>query len=120
MPEPRFLFTWQPCLVRLGAIACLSLGCSGFQTVSPKVESGRPVEVASFPTADKDWRVDEHASADWDQAALEEAIRFAGEHRTTGIVIVQAGRLIAEPQKRCRHPGTCAESCAGNMLGGVP
>lgn len=49
-----------------------------------------------FPSANKDWEKVDPKAAGFDTKALEEALNYAGEHNTTGIVILYKGRILAE------------------------
>ena len=49
-----------------------------------------------FPSANKDWEKVDPKAAGFDTKGLEEALNYAGEHNTTGIVILYKGRILAE------------------------
>ena len=49
-----------------------------------------------FPTADSAWELIDPEAAGWDKKALEKAINFAGACRSTGVVILHRGRIMAE------------------------
>jgi CubicO group peptidase (beta-lactamase class C family) len=49
-----------------------------------------------FPPLTGDWETIDPAQVGWDPAALEKALQFAGEHKSSGVVILVRGRLLAE------------------------
>jgi CubicO group peptidase (beta-lactamase class C family) len=49
-----------------------------------------------FPPAQGEWESVAPSIAGWDAAALERALSFAGEQRSTALVVVQRGRILAE------------------------
>jgi CubicO group peptidase (beta-lactamase class C family) len=49
-----------------------------------------------FPAPGAAWESVAPASVRWDAAALTRALAFAGEHRSTGMVILHRGRILAE------------------------
>lgn len=49
-----------------------------------------------FPGEDVDWARVSPAEAGWDAAALDVAIEFAGAHHSSGVVVLQNGRILAE------------------------
>ncbi len=49
-----------------------------------------------FPYENKNWEKIDPKTAGFDSKALEEALNYAGEHNTTGIVMLYKGRILAE------------------------
>lgn len=49
-----------------------------------------------FPSANMDWEKVDPKAAGFDAQGLEEALNYAGEHNTTGIVILYKGRILVE------------------------
>jgi CubicO group peptidase (beta-lactamase class C family) len=51
---------------------------------------------AYFPPAEGEWQSIEAAAAGWNEQALAEALAYAREQRSSGLVVVQHGRMVAE------------------------
>jgi CubicO group peptidase (beta-lactamase class C family) len=49
-----------------------------------------------FPPAQGDWETADPAAVGWDPVALERALDFAGRRRSTAVVALQDGRIVAE------------------------
>ncbi|MBI4764696.1 MAG: serine hydrolase [Deltaproteobacteria bacterium] len=49
-----------------------------------------------FPFENKDWEKADPKAVGFNSRGLEEALNYAGEHNTTGIVILYKGRVLAE------------------------
>lgn len=49
-----------------------------------------------FPESDADWESVEPASVGWDADKLSDALNIAGERKSSGVVILQGGRILAE------------------------
>jgi CubicO group peptidase (beta-lactamase class C family) len=49
-----------------------------------------------FPSADSTWETVDAGRTGWNTEALERALTFAGEHQSTGVVILDHGRIVAE------------------------
>ncbi|MDB2445226.1 beta-lactamase family protein [Gammaproteobacteria bacterium] len=49
-----------------------------------------------FPMEDTDWEVISPSEAGWDPALLAEAVKLAGDRKSSGLLILQNGKIIAE------------------------
>ncbi|MCZ6674544.1 MAG: serine hydrolase, partial [Verrucomicrobia bacterium] len=49
-----------------------------------------------FPPENGEWETIDPASAGWDQSKLDELLTFAGEQRSSGVLILQNGKILAE------------------------
>ncbi len=70
-------------------------GCGG----TPKVEETTSVEPAPklyFPPDSGEWERIDPASAGWDPEALEAVLEYAEQQRSSGVVILLKGRILAE------------------------
>ena len=70
-------------------------GCSS----APKVEettSAEPATQLYFPPDSGEWERIDPASAGWDLEALEAVLEYAGQQRSSGVVILLKGRILAE------------------------
>ncbi len=61
-----------------------------------KTGNSRAKESLFFPTENKDWDHVDPKTVGFDTKALEEALNYAGEHNSTGLVILYKGRILAE------------------------
>ena len=68
--------------------------------------SGRnlPGQELYFPDADSNWEKVTAAEAGWDASKLSEAIDFAFERKTSSIVILHGGRILAERHRVLTSP----------------
>ncbi len=79
--------------VFVGLIFALFNCCVGAQ------ESSDQVQVATqpfFPKSDSDWKRLTPSSAGWDEAALKELLRYAGEQKSSALVVLLRGRIVVE------------------------
>ena len=70
-------------------------GCSS----APKVEEATSAEPATelyFPPDSGEWERIDPASAGWDPEALEAVLEYAEQQRSSGVVILLNGRILAE------------------------
>ena len=49
-----------------------------------------------FPPDQGTWQTVRPADVGWDQAKLQEALDYAGQHRSSGVVILHQGKILAE------------------------
>src|SRR6188508_3113754 len=49
-----------------------------------------------FPPTEGKWQQVEPAKAGWDAAAIDSALTYAGEQRSSGVVVLYRGRIVAE------------------------
>jgi CubicO group peptidase (beta-lactamase class C family) len=56
-----------------------------------------------FPTRDAEWESVAPAGVRWDAGALARTLAFASEHRSTGMVILHRGRILAEQYWRVEN-----------------
>ena len=73
----------------------LLAGCSS----APKVEEATSAEPATelyFPPDSGEWERIDPASAGWDPEALEAVLEYAEQQRSSGVVILLNGRILAE------------------------
>jgi CubicO group peptidase (beta-lactamase class C family) len=49
-----------------------------------------------FPTKDTEWEVTSPSDTDWDPELLAEALKLAGERQSSGILILENGKILAE------------------------
>ena len=84
---------------------CLPLACAGpepeMPPSNPAVESastGQPESGPAlyFPPSSGPWETVDPAAAGWDAGQLDAALSLAGERRSTGVVILHRGRIMAE------------------------
>ena len=84
---------------------CLPLACAGPEPEvpppNPAVESastGQPESGPAlyFPPSGGPWETVDPAAAGWDAGQLDAALSLAGERRSTGVVILHRGRIMAE------------------------
>jgi CubicO group peptidase (beta-lactamase class C family) len=60
------------------------------------LEGDQAVAPIYFPPSSGKWETVAPAQAGWDAAALDAAITYAGEQRSTGVVVLHRGRILAE------------------------
>lgn len=77
--------------VARGAVAAASLALAGRVSIA----SARPAALY-FPPAAGDWETVDPASVGWNAGALDDALEVAGRRRSTGVVILVGGRVLAE------------------------
>ncbi len=84
-------------LTRKDALVCGGLAVAGL-TLAGRVPIARAAGTADlyFPPRSAAWETVDAASAGWDAAALESALDFAGARRSTGVVVLVGGRILAE------------------------
>lgn len=87
----RLAFTVAVLLVASSTVAAGQTPGTGPTAATATAEG----TLASFPTRDS-WETEDAATSGWNPEALEDALAFAGEQQTTGLVIVQGGRIVAE------------------------
>ena len=58
--------------------------------------SSLPAQNLYFPPDSGDWARVAPEAAGWDAAKLDEAVEFAGERRSTGVVVLLRGKILAE------------------------
>ncbi|MYD85060.1 MAG: serine hydrolase [Acidobacteria bacterium] len=83
--------------------ASFLLTCTGPQAAQSRAP-GEPASVVAatedaslyFPPAEGPWESVDPAEAGWDADRLDAAIALAGERNSTGVVILHAGRILAE------------------------
>lgn len=49
-----------------------------------------------FPPDQGTWKTVKPVDVEWDKARLQEALDYAGQHRSSGVVILHRGRILAE------------------------
>ena len=49
-----------------------------------------------FPPDQGTWEMVKSADVGWDQAKLQKALDYAGQHRSSGVVILHQGKILAE------------------------
>lgn len=84
-------------MTRRNAIVRGGLAVAGL-ALATRVSTARattPVDLY-FPPRTGTWERLDAASAGWDAAALETALDFAGVRRSTGVVVLAGGRILAE------------------------
>jgi CubicO group peptidase (beta-lactamase class C family) len=59
-----------------------------------------------FPPAEGEWETVAPADVGWDQAAIQNALDFAGAQNSTGVVILHRGRIMAEQFWELTGPGS--------------
>ena len=67
--------------------------------IAPEVEETAPPEPGEelyFPPDSGEWERIDPASAGWDTEALEAVLHYAGQQRSSGVVILLNGRILAE------------------------
>jgi CubicO group peptidase (beta-lactamase class C family) len=75
-----------------GALAAAGLALAGRAVPAA---SARP-SALYFPPAAGEWATVSPAAVGWNEAALEEALAVAGRRRSTGVVLLVGGRILAE------------------------
>ena len=59
-----------------------------------------------FPPADGKWETVKPSDAGWDKAKLQAALDYAGKNRSSGVVILYRGRILAEQHWMEKKAGT--------------
>jgi len=84
----------------LGAAVVGVLLTSAFGTLAGAAEATTDKELGDadlyFPPRSGAWETVEPETVGWSKEAIEEALLYAGEQRSTGVVILYRGRILAE------------------------
>ena len=96
-----FQTSWKKLLAPLMiAISLVSCGTSR----SMLVEGADSLAVEYFPTAGMEWATTSPEANGWDPEALEEFFEFARTHNSSGVVILQGGRVLAQRKWQLEDP----------------
>jgi CubicO group peptidase (beta-lactamase class C family) len=79
--------------VRCLALLLLSPVAAAAQSAAA---SDRSPQALYFPPSEGSWETVTPQAADWDEAALDAALEYAREQRTSGVVVLHRGRILAE------------------------
>lgn len=60
------------------------------------VQTASAAEATYFPESDSDWQTVEPASVGWDARKLGDALDIAGQRKSSAVVILHRGRILAE------------------------
>ena len=82
--------------VEFGSRLGMSLAITCIAVASSRAESAGEADSLYFPPPEGDWEAIAPAAAGWDSAALERALDYARERRSSGVVILHRGRIMAE------------------------
>ncbi len=80
--------------VTLGSLL-VPLGCD-FGGTDPDLAVPEDAESLYFPPADGAWESVDPAAIGWSVTGLEAALDYAGEQRSSGVVVLHRGRIVAE------------------------
>ncbi len=81
------------CAVVTATLVALGPGSAVAATAVNDKEAGAGLY---FPPRSGDWETISPEAAGWSEKAIEEVLRYAGEQRSTGLVILHRGRIMAE------------------------
>jgi CubicO group peptidase (beta-lactamase class C family) len=63
---------------------------------APPAQGVTPAAALYFPTSDATWQTVTPASVGWNAEALRAALEYAGDQRSSGVVILHRGRILGE------------------------
>ena len=94
-------FGMQIAGIRLGVISLVILllaGCTTQLSPARKPTGNQALDAIYFPPDSKDgkWQTITPTEAGFDEAALEEALSYAEAQRSSGVVVLFDGRILAE------------------------
>lgn len=75
-----------------------------------------PAERLYFPSNEGAWEWVAPGDVKWDAAALARALAFAGEHRSTGMVVLHRGRILAEQYWKVDGAPRAASDASGRPV----
>ncbi len=92
------LISMQRVLAILAVVLAACGGASTEPTRPPGPTTPDPRSLAMYfpPTATDDWETVSPAALGWDTTALNNALTYAGQQKSTGVVILWRGRIAAE------------------------
>ena len=71
-----------------------------------------------FPPASGEWAHVQPGAAGWDERALDAALDYAGRTNSTGVVVLQNGRILAERRWPVEGPAQYSRMVIGKTAGG--
>ena len=97
LQSPRYRrYHWWLSLNLLGVLVLLATGCGEQPAAVAHTEVPAAESTLYFPPADGGWEHVEPDTVGWNRKALDRALVYAREQRTSGLVVLHAGRILVE------------------------